>query len=103
MMKSKDIKKWILAVSPIQRRSSTDWVLPSVIGLGIGVAAGVGLGMILAPQSGHETRRRLRSSADDLKHKAMTFADKARSQMSTTAAQLGNGLTRAYSESDEIR
>ncbi len=103
-MKPKDVKKWFIAVLPIRRKSSTDWIIPSAIGLGVGIAAGIGVGMLLAPQSGQDTRRRLREGADELKHKALSLAERAKSQVSTTAHQLGNNLSRPYtSESEEMR
>jgi gas vesicle protein len=33
----------------------------------VGLAAGVGLGLILAPTAGHETRRKLKYSAENLR------------------------------------
>lgn len=40
-----------------------------------GVAAGIGIGMLLAPASGSETRRKLRYSTDDLKKRLGLHTD----------------------------
>lgn len=40
-----------------------------------GVAAGIGIGMLLAPASGSETRRKLRYSTNDLKKRLGLHAD----------------------------
>lgn len=47
----------------------TDWALYAGIGLGIGFTTGVGLGLILAPKSGYETRRLLKDRAQRLTSK----------------------------------
>ena len=44
----------------LQRRSNTDWVVPAVTALGVGLLIGAGLGLLLAPKSGSELREELR-------------------------------------------
>jgi gas vesicle protein len=88
-MKINDLYELFFDSIPFQRKSSTDWILPATLGLGVGAAIGVGLGMILAPQSGEETRRLLRDSASNLKDKAMTAATEAKEQIAAKA----NGVT----------
>lgn len=46
-------------------------------GLGIGVVAGLGIGFLLAPSSGNETRRLLKDRAQRLSSKARHLANKA--------------------------
>jgi gas vesicle protein len=96
-MKPRDLTDWFFDVVPFQRKSSTDWILPSAVGLGLGVAAGIGIGMLLAPQSGTETREKLREGAENLKDKARDLADRAKGQLSHATQQLGNGLATGYS------
>jgi len=113
-----DITEWFLDVLPFERKSSTDWILPTALGLGFGVAAGVGIGLLIAPRSGAETRERLREGAENLKGRALEgaenlkeralaeadhikdrardIADKAKGQISQATQQLGNGLAPHY-------
>lgn len=95
-MKPRDITEWFFDAVPFQKKSSMDWILPSAVGLGIGVAAGIGIGMLLAPRSGEETRGKLLEGAEHLKDKAKDMADKAKGQISQATQQLGNGLTTGY-------
>lgn len=98
-----DILEWFFDVLPIERKSSTDWILPTAVGLGFGVAAGVGIGLLIAPRSGAETRERLREGAENLKgraleeaehlkDRALDIADKAKGQITHATQPLGNGL-----------
>jgi gas vesicle protein len=95
-MKPSDFAEWFFDVVPFQRKSSIDWILPSAVGLGIGVAAGIGIGVLLAPRSGVETRERLLEGAENLKGKALDLADKAKGQIAQATQQLGNGLATGY-------
>ena len=96
-MKPSDFAEWFFDMVPFQKKSSTDWILPSAVGLGIGVAAGIGIGVLLAPRSGTETREKLLEGAENLKDKARDLADKAKGQISQATQQLGNGLATGYS------
>jgi gas vesicle protein len=84
-MKINDLYEMFFDALPYQKKSSTDWILPASIGLGVGAAIGVGLGMVFAPQSGEETRRALRDGAVQLKDKAMTAATQAKEQIAAKA------------------
>lgn len=64
------------------RRRRTNWALHGGIGLGVGLLAGVSLGMLLAPKSGREVRR-------DLKQGAQRFGEKARSAALRAKEQQG--------------
>lgn len=44
----------------------------------LGGMVGAGMALLLAPQSGVETRRRIREFADDVKDKANEFAEQAK-------------------------
>ncbi len=76
-----DIKGYLDDIMPIKRKSSADWVLPALLGLGLGVAAGIGLGMLYAPVTGEETRLKLREGAGRMKARAGELAERARSQV----------------------
>lgn len=43
------------------RRSSGDWVAPTLAAFGAGVLVGVGVGLLMAPKPGNELRNDLRS------------------------------------------
>ncbi|NIT03121.1 MAG: YtxH domain-containing protein, partial [Candidatus Latescibacteria bacterium] len=47
----------------------------------LGGIVGAGLALLLAPQSGSETRRRITEASEDLKHKADDLAKQARSSV----------------------
>lgn len=47
----------------------------------LGGIVGAGLALLLAPQSGSETRRRITEASEDLKHKANDLAKQARSSV----------------------
>ncbi len=47
----------------------------------LGGVVGAGLALLLAPQSGQETRRRIRELADDVSEKASDYAGQARERV----------------------
>ncbi|WP_437689092.1 YtxH domain-containing protein [Sorangium sp. So ce176] len=65
-MKATDLVNYMADIFPYRRRSSLDWIVPVAVGLGLGVAFGV----LVAPTSGDEARRRLRDSAGRLRERA---------------------------------
>ena len=91
-----DIKDMFFDMLPLQRRSSADWILPAGLGLGLGIAAGVTIGMLVAPAEGVETRRKLREGAYRVKDKAIDLADNARQKIAGATAQAQNQLNRSF-------
>ncbi len=83
-----NIVDWFEDVLPIKRKTSADWVLPALAGLGVGVAAGIAVGMLYAPDTGEEMRLRLREGAFRVKERAGELAERAKSQISSTAEQV---------------
>jgi YtxH-like protein len=71
-------------VLPFKRKSAADWILPAVTGLSVGIAVGVGLGLLYAPSTGEEARVRLREGASRMKERAAGLAGKARAQLPST-------------------
>jgi YtxH-like protein len=65
-MKMKELKNLdadsLLGALGVQRRNSADWIAPAVCGLFVGAVVGVASALLLAPQSGEETRGELRRS-----------------------------------------
>jgi gas vesicle protein len=87
------IKTWFFDALPFQRRSGA-WVVPAAFGLGVGLAVGVGAGLLIAPESGDATRRRLARGAEDLQRKASRFVDRTRGELEAKGHELA-GETRA--------
>jgi len=87
MMMARDLKMWLLDALPVQRKSGA-WVLPSAVGLGVGLAAGVGLGLLIAPEPGDATRRRLARGAEDLQRKAARLVDKTRGELEAKSHEI---------------
>lgn len=90
-----NITDWFEDALPFKRKTSADWVLPALVGLGVGVAAGVGIGLLYAPETGEEARLRLRHRAHRVKEKAGALAERAKGQISSTAGQLGTAIEQA--------
>src|SRR3982750_3337581 len=86
-MMARDIGTWFLDALPVQRKSGA-WVLPSAVGLGLGIAAGLGIGLLIAPEPGDATRRRLARGAEDLQRKASRFVDKTRGELEATGHEV---------------
>ena len=61
-------------------RTRSDWSLPAVslVGLGVGLAAGLAAGLLAAPMRGAEMRRSLRSRADGALDRGMTLLEDGR-------------------------
>ncbi len=49
----------------------------------LGGVVGAGLALLLAPQSGEETRRKIRELADDVKDKTAGYVDKTKEKISS--------------------
>ncbi len=86
-MMARDIGTWFLDALPVQRKRGA-WVLPSVVGLGLGLAAGLGIGLLIAPEPGDAIRRRLARGAEDLQRKASRFVDRTRGELEATGHEL---------------
>ena len=50
----------------------------------VGAVVGAGIALLTAPQSGRETREKLRDLADDAKEKIMSVADEAKEKIQDT-------------------
>ncbi len=50
----------------------------------LGGMVGAGLALLLAPQSGAETRKRIREFTDDVKEKASDYAGEAKEKLTAT-------------------
>ena len=85
-----NIRDWFEDVLPIKRKSSADWMVPALVGLGVGVAAGIGIGMLYAPDTGEEMRLRLREGAFRVKERAGELAERAKGQISSAAGQISS-------------
>ncbi|MBI4684641.1 MAG: YtxH domain-containing protein [Nitrospirae bacterium] len=53
----------------------------------LGSIVGAGIALLLAPQSGRETRQKIRELADDVKDKAEDYVEKAKGKMTSTLEQ----------------
>jgi gas vesicle protein len=86
-MMARDIKTWFFDALPFQRRRGA-WIVPSVLGLGVGLAAGVGVGLLIAPEPGDATRRRIARGAEDLQRRASRFVDRTRGELEATGHEI---------------
>jgi hypothetical protein len=68
----------VLNALGLRRRSQSDWVVPAVTALGVGILVGAGLGLLLAPKTGEELR-------EDLRHR-LTGEDESPGLHATPAA-----------------
>ena len=57
----------------------------------LGGMLGAGLALLLAPQSGEETRRRIRELAEDAKEKALDYVSHTREKV-VSAVEKGKGV-----------
>lgn len=53
------------------RRTAVDWIWPALGFVGVGLAVGAGLGLLLAPKAGRELR-------EDLRHRLQPVSDAVR-------------------------
>jgi gas vesicle protein len=87
-----NIEDWFLDVLPFKRKTSADWILPAIVGLGVGAAIGAGVGLLLAPNTGEEMRLRLREGAYRMRNRA---AGRLRERVADTADEAREHLSRA--------
>jgi len=57
------------------------------IGIVCGMVLGFATGVLMAPQSGHRTRRQLANYVEDVKDRATEMSEDAKSQMSKVVKQ----------------
>lgn len=100
-MKATDIFDYLSDMLPYKKKSSLDWIVPASIGLSLGIACGVGIGVLIAPSSGEHTRRRLIDRAERVKDRALTVAQKAKGQLTHGANDLVGD--RAFADVGEVR
>ena len=86
-----DIKNWFDDVVPFRRKRATDWILPACAGLGMGLLAGVGIGLLFAPSTGEEARLRLREGASRVKDRAASLAARAKHDLAPTSEPMHLG------------
>jgi gas vesicle protein len=76
-------------------QDSADRTAYAILGMVLGVAAGIGVGMLLAPRSGEETRNRIRD-------RAMTAKQKAKYQMASKRDAAFSTLNKTLDKSKEL-
>ncbi len=74
-------------VFPYGNRSS-NWFWPMTAGMGAGLLAGVGIGILFAPRSGEETRQRLREGAERAGQRARLAATRVRGELESSVAEI---------------
>lgn len=75
-------------------QSKSHWVGSFAFGLGVGLVAGATTALLLAPQAGPDTRRRLGSTAKELAGRTAGLVDKAKgtvNQLTSTAQKAKQG------------
>jgi gas vesicle protein len=66
----------------------TSWFWPVTLGIGVGLAAGMGVGVLYAPRSGKETRERLREGAERARERARIAANRVRGELEASASEI---------------
>jgi len=64
----------------------------NTLGILLGTAVGVGIGILFAPDKGSETRKKIAESANDAKDTILTEAEKLKVKASTSADQIRNSV-----------
>ena len=68
------------------QRSS--WFWPVTLGIGVGLVAGVGVGVLYAPRPGYETRDRLRLKAEQARERARIAAERVRGELEASVSEI---------------
>lgn len=68
--------------------SRASWFWPVTLGMGVGLVAGVGMGVLYAPRSGEETRQRLREGAERARDRARIAAHRVRGELESSVAEI---------------
>jgi gas vesicle protein len=89
------ISDWVLDAVPYKRKSAADWILPAMLGVSFGLATGVCVGLLYAPETGEEARLRLREGASRMKDRAQRLADRAKGQLAAKSEQIQSELARS--------
>lgn len=66
----------------------SNWFWPMSLGVGVGMLAGVGVGLLYAPRSGEETRQRLREGAERARERARIAAQRVRGELESSVAEI---------------
>lgn len=66
----------------------TSWFWPVTLGMGVGLVAGVSMGVLYAPRSGEETRQRLREGAERARERAISAAHRVRGELESSVAEI---------------
>jgi gas vesicle protein len=101
-MKRVPMTRWFYGGFRLRRRGSLDWMIPASIGLGFGVVAGLGAGMLFAPYSGEETRERLARGARHARERARLTAAKAREELMSAAQHLKSDANQVRGEVNQL-
>ena len=79
-----------------------DTLLSLLAGVGIGALVGAAAALLLAPQSGHETRSQIRGTADDLLVKLRDTVEDMRGKVDEMVTSLRSRSGGANGEADAL-
>lgn len=68
----------------------------------LGGLVGAGLALLMAPQAGPETRKRIREFSDDVVEKATSYAGQARERATTYASQAREKVTTTLDKAKDM-
>lgn len=74
------------------RRTYTDYVGPALAAFGVGVAVGAGMGLLLAPRSGKETRKEISQGIQHAPEAIAALPQRAASAVKRASEQMNEAV-----------
>ena len=77
----------LLEAIGLQERDSMGWMMPAVVGFGIGALVGAGVALLMAPKAGDELR-------DDLMERGKKYVEKGKDTINSMTGQMNAKIDR---------
>jgi len=85
-----------------ERDSSSDGILALMAGIGLGALVGAMAALLLAPQSGSQTRTQIKETADDVLTKLRESVDDLRAKVDEVVASTKQAIGRRSESTGEL-